>query len=83
MAPPGRTSYRPALPTRGTPGGWRDWWEDPDDHASLREQLAAFDAQTDAVAAAWRTEQHRERWRQARQEHAVATLRSDQERKAP
>jgi hypothetical protein len=26
--------------TRGVPGGWREVWDDPDDHAVLRERIA-------------------------------------------
>jgi hypothetical protein len=31
----------PSFPVRGTPGGWRDCWDDPDDHAPLRLQAEA------------------------------------------
>jgi hypothetical protein len=27
------------FPVRGTPGGYRDIWDDPDDAAALRQQL--------------------------------------------
>jgi hypothetical protein len=28
-----------SFPVRGTPGGYRDIWDDPDDAAALRQQL--------------------------------------------
>jgi hypothetical protein len=33
-----------AFPTRGVAGGWRDWWDDPDDSAELRAKVAASEA---------------------------------------
>lgn len=38
---------RPAFPVRGTPGGWRDWWEEPD-----AEELAALRQREGEAAAA-------------------------------
>ncbi len=29
------------LPTRGVPGGWRDWWDGPDEASIAREQIEA------------------------------------------
>jgi hypothetical protein len=29
------------FPTRGGAGGWRDCWDDPDDHAQLRARAEA------------------------------------------
>ncbi len=37
-------------PKRGTPGGWRDWWDDPDDVAALRAQAEARERHRDANA---------------------------------
>ncbi len=31
----------PVFPTRGTPGGWRDWWDGPDEASIAREQIEA------------------------------------------
>jgi hypothetical protein len=29
------------FPVRGVPGGWRDWWDDPDDSAEFRARAEA------------------------------------------
>jgi hypothetical protein len=39
------------LPVRGTPGGWRDPWDGPDDHAALRAEGEALERRQDAFAA--------------------------------
>ncbi len=31
----------PPLPTRGTPNGFRDWWDGPDEAAAVRAEMAA------------------------------------------
>jgi hypothetical protein len=31
------------LPTRGVAAGWRDVWDDPDDHAELRARAEAIE----------------------------------------
>jgi hypothetical protein len=54
------------FPVRGVPGGWRDPWDDPDKPPALHEQITAFDAQTAAIAAAWRSERRRASRRQRR-----------------
>jgi hypothetical protein len=52
----------PALsfPVRGVPGGWRDCWDDPDDHAQLRARAETAERrQTRRAAllgAAWRAQ---------------------------
>ncbi len=42
----------------------RDWWSD-DETEAIRRQLAAFDARTAAIAAAWQREARRERRKRA------------------
>jgi hypothetical protein len=32
------------FPVRGTPSGWRDVWDDPDDSAELRAKVEATEA---------------------------------------
>ena len=43
MAKPWTSMRNPPLelPVRAVPGGWRDVWDDPDDHAELRAQAEA------------------------------------------
>lgn len=38
------------FPIRGVPGGWRDWWDDPDDSAQLRAQAEADERRQVATA---------------------------------
>ena len=45
---------RPAWPVRGTPGGWRDVWDDPDAVAAAQEQAARGAAVTEQIVADWR-----------------------------
>jgi hypothetical protein len=44
----------------GTPAGWRDWWDDPDDSAELRATVEATERQqgrlVELLGAAWRQE---------------------------
>jgi hypothetical protein len=42
----------PALsfPVRGTAGGWRDCWDEPDDHTELRAHTEAIERQQVARA---------------------------------
>jgi hypothetical protein len=63
------------FPTRGVPGGWRDWWDDPDDHAQLRTRAETAERRLEATAARigrrWQREitrerKHRERARKRR-----------------
>jgi hypothetical protein len=35
---PKNTKISREFPGRGTPGGWRDPWDDPDDAAAIRAQ---------------------------------------------
>jgi hypothetical protein len=65
---------RPAFPVRGVPGGWRDVWDPPDDHAQLRAAAEAAEQRLGDTAArigeGWQAEmrderrQMREAWRQ-------------------
>jgi hypothetical protein len=59
------------FPTRGVPGGWRDWWDEPDDHAQFRAQAEACErrqlARVEVLSVAWRGEVRAERRRQERQ----------------
>ena len=52
------------FPVRGTPGGWKDWFDD-DNHAALRAQAEAsarrLEQRTAALAAAWQAEPAEER----------------------
>jgi hypothetical protein len=47
-----------AFPTRGTPGGWRDAWDVPDDSAELRVRAEAVEcrqaAQAQELGRLWR-----------------------------
>lgn len=46
---------RDVMPVRGTPGGWRDWWDDPATSTStLRAMAAALQRQQAEAAAAAR-----------------------------
>jgi hypothetical protein len=53
------------FPTRGVAGGWRDWWDDPDDSTQLRTQAAAVEQRLEATAVRigrrWQREIARER----------------------
>jgi hypothetical protein len=40
-----------AFPTRGVPGGWRGWWDDPNDHAEVRAQAEAVEQRLEAKMA--------------------------------
>jgi hypothetical protein len=64
-APPGRTSYRPAAPRRGVPGGWRDWWDEPDDCAELQAKAEVierrFAVTAERLGQIWQTEIREER----------------------
>jgi hypothetical protein len=48
------------FPVRGTSGGWRDWWDDPDDSAELRARVEATERQqtqrAEVLGVAWRQE---------------------------
>jgi predicted RNA-binding Zn ribbon-like protein len=39
------------LPVRGVPGGWRDWWDDPDDTAELSARAEVLERRHLARAA--------------------------------
>ena len=49
-----------AFPVRGTPGGYRDWWDGPDDHAELRARAEATERRqlkrAEILGAAWRAQ---------------------------
>jgi hypothetical protein len=49
---------RPPQPTRGVPGGWRDWWDGSEDEtpAAIRRRIAQFDAGVAREGRAWRAE---------------------------
>ena len=53
------------LPVRGVPGGWRDAWSDPDDHAELRARGERLEQQTTerarTLGQTWRQEIAEER----------------------
>jgi hypothetical protein len=38
------------FPVRAVPGGWREWWDDPDDHAELRASAEATERRHPARA---------------------------------
>jgi hypothetical protein len=42
------------FPVRGTPGGWKDIWDSPDDSGELRTQIADATRRADARAEALR-----------------------------
>jgi hypothetical protein len=44
----------PDFPVRGTPGGWKDAWDSPDDADKLRAQVEEAARQADARAEALR-----------------------------
>jgi len=46
----------PEPPRRGSPGGWRDWWERDEEDETARARAARFAAETERVRAAWRRE---------------------------
>jgi hypothetical protein len=48
------TKQAPAWPVRGTPGGWRDIWDDPDAVAAAQDQAARGAAVTERFAEEWR-----------------------------
>jgi hypothetical protein len=45
------------FPIRGVPSGWRDRWDDADDHAELRDQAEAAEREEQC----WRMEIEEER----------------------
>jgi hypothetical protein len=53
------------IPVRGVAGGWRDWWDDPDDSAELRDRGEAIERRqtrlAEVLGVAWRREIERER----------------------
>ena len=55
------------VPVRGVPGGWRDPWDVPDDHAELRTQAETdkcrLTARIQVVGRRWRGAIGAERWR--------------------
>ncbi len=63
------TKSETVFPTRGVPGGWRDWWDlaDLDEIAAIRQRVVAFDARTVAVATALQRDERRERKRRERE----------------
>jgi len=69
-----------SAPIRGVPGGFRDWWDAPDEAATLRER--AEDERRRLLVAArrecrqWRSELARERKPSRRPSHKT---RADQE----
>jgi hypothetical protein len=60
-----------AFPVRGVPGGWRDWWDDPDDGAELRARAETAECRqtmrAEVLGAVWQGEIREER-RQGEQE---------------
>jgi hypothetical protein len=58
------------FPVRGTPSGWRDVWDDPDDSAELRAKVEATEAHLLARVAItgqrWQREMQRESARKRR-----------------
>jgi hypothetical protein len=66
-----QTSQTPSplsCPVRGVPGGWRDWWDDPDDSGALQARGDAIERRQTQRAAdlgvAWQ--------RKIREEHQQA-----------
>jgi hypothetical protein len=57
------------FPVRGVPGGWRDWWDEPDDCAELQAKAEVierrFAVTAERLGQIWQTEIREER-RQAR-----------------
>jgi hypothetical protein len=68
---PTNVTPKPAFPARGVPGGWRDWWDEPLDHAALRVEAEAAERRLLSAAlvlgAAWQGEIRAERRRAGRQ----------------
>ena len=64
------TKRETRFPVRGTPGGWRDRWDEPIDHAALRAQAETaerrLEQRTAALAPAWRAEIEAERRKEKR-----------------
>jgi hypothetical protein len=67
---PGNVAPHSSFPTRGTPGGHRDWWDEPDDSAVLRSRVEAAEAHLLARVAItgrrWQRQMPRERTRKRR-----------------
>jgi hypothetical protein len=57
---PARHAPTSPFPVRGVPGGWRDLWDEPNDHAELRAKAEATERRQDARAkrlgAVWQQE---------------------------
>lgn len=53
------------FPVRGTLGGYRDWWDDLDDHAELRARVEAAERRMLAAVRLLRLDGEEERQRQA------------------
>src|SRR5215213_4666205 len=72
-----------SVPVRGTPGGWRDSWDDPDDHAALRARAEAAECRqlrrAEVLGVEWQHEIRAECQEQERQQtwhvpwHGVCT----------
>jgi hypothetical protein len=52
------TKNETVFPIRGIPGGWRDPWDEPDDHAELRAQAERAERRL-----GWEAECEGQRWR--------------------
>jgi hypothetical protein len=46
----GNAKIKTVFPTRGVSGGWRDVWDEPDDHAELQAQAVAAERRLEALA---------------------------------
>jgi hypothetical protein len=49
-----RARPEPKFPVRGTPGGWKDVWDSPDDSNKFRELIEEATRQADEQAEALR-----------------------------
>ena len=62
---PANVKPQAPFPVRGTPGGWRDPWDGPDDHERLRAEAEAAELRIEQRAAAlapgWQAEVEAER----------------------
>ena len=59
-----------SFPVCGVPGGWRDVWDDPDDHAQLLARAEAAErrqlARAEVLSVVWQREIRAEQKRQRR-----------------
>lgn len=54
------TKRETTFPVRGTPGGWRDPWDDPDDTGELRERARLEDQRAEERARVIAQQLHQE-----------------------